>query len=638
MRTDTPFFRLTAALTTSALLLGSTAIAMPARAQQAPDQVQADQTQPDPPARVGRLARTSGSVSYHAAGDTEWTPATMNFPVASGSSFWTDPNAQVELELSASRVGLAGGSEIDIGTLDASGLRATLTQGTALLRPRDMVDGETWSVQTPRGTVTTSHPGRIIVVAGDTATPTVVSVLVGEATVTGPGLEQTLSAGQAASISGTDSLQASVGPAGPDPFGNSSAIRDRPPLPPPANAQSVPPPPAIASLPGGDDLAGYGVWNTNPDYGAVWYPAVDPTWVPYRQGHWAFIPPWGWTWVDDAPWGFAPFHYGRWFQHQGRWGWTPGFGHERRLGYPAYAPALVTFLGIGAVVGIALASRPIGWVPLGPREAYRPWFHASPRYLGAINGGQVSTLANPGGFRNRGAATMVPASAMTSSQSIRSVARPIGPQTLAAARPVTGTHPLQPTVATAGVTSGVAQRMHLAAAPTGLVRPVAPGPAIVPRGAAPTASFPALRPPVSQAPSQPAPHFAAPLPRVQAPTPSGVPSTPGPRFVAPGPQPSAPATPHFAAPSAVQQPAPRFVTPPAAQQPAPHFAAPPAVQRPAPQFAAPPRAPAPVQHFQPAPAAAAPRIQTPTPQVHAAPPAPHPAPPPQQREKRPGER
>ena len=22
--------------------------------------------------------------------------------------------------------------------------------------------------------------------------------------------------------------------------------------------------------------------------------------------------PWGWTWVDDAPWGFAPFHYGRW--------------------------------------------------------------------------------------------------------------------------------------------------------------------------------------------------------------------------------------------------------------------------------------------------------------------------------------
>ena len=20
----------------------------------------------------------------------------------------------------------------------------------------------------------------------------------------------------------------------------------------------------------------------------------------------------GWTWVDDAPWGWAPYHYGRW--------------------------------------------------------------------------------------------------------------------------------------------------------------------------------------------------------------------------------------------------------------------------------------------------------------------------------------
>ena len=27
---------------------------------------------------------------------------------------------------------------------------------------------------------------------------------------------------------------------------------------------------------------------------------------------WVWLRPWGWTWVDDAPWGFAPFHYGRW--------------------------------------------------------------------------------------------------------------------------------------------------------------------------------------------------------------------------------------------------------------------------------------------------------------------------------------
>ena len=50
---------------------------------------------------------------------------------------------------------------------------------------------------------------------------------------------------------------------------------------------------------------------------------------------------------------------------------------------PVYAPALVTFFGVGAAVGIgaALAAGRIGWCPLGPHEAYRPWYHASDRYL-----------------------------------------------------------------------------------------------------------------------------------------------------------------------------------------------------------------------------------------------------------------
>ena len=34
--------------------------------------------------------------------------------------------------------------------------------------------------------------------------------------------------------------------------------------------------------------------------------------------------PWGLTWVDQAPWGYAPFHYGRWAYISGRWGWCPG--------------------------------------------------------------------------------------------------------------------------------------------------------------------------------------------------------------------------------------------------------------------------------------------------------------------------
>jgi len=44
--------------------------------------------------------------------------------------------------------------------------------------------------------------------------------------------------------------------------------------------------------------------------------------------------PWGWTWVDDAAWGFAPFHYGRWV-YAGYWAWSPGPVYVR----PIYAPA-----------------------------------------------------------------------------------------------------------------------------------------------------------------------------------------------------------------------------------------------------------------------------------------------------------
>ena len=139
-------------------------------------------------------------------------------------------------------------------------------------------------------------------------------------------------------------------------------------------------------MPGGEDLAGYGAWDTAPEYGPVWYPQVASGWAPYRDGHWAYVAPWGWTWIDDAPWGFAPFHYGRWVDIDGRWGWAPGAavvaGARRRIRSTRrrWSPSS----------GSAPASRwrrvaagRVGWCPLGPREAYHPWYHASPGYVRA---------------------------------------------------------------------------------------------------------------------------------------------------------------------------------------------------------------------------------------------------------------
>ena len=78
------------------------------------------------------------------------------------------------------------------------------------------------------------------------------------------------------------------------------------------------------------------------------------TWAPYRNGQWSWNDSYGWTWVDYSPWGFAPFHYGRWNYFGDRWGWCPGPIYAP----PYYGPAFVGFLGGGFGVGVGFG---YGW-------------------------------------------------------------------------------------------------------------------------------------------------------------------------------------------------------------------------------------------------------------------------------------
>ena len=135
-------------------------------------------------------------------------------------------------------------------------------------------------------------------------------------------------------------------------------------------------------VPGYYDLDGYGSWDTVAQYGPIWYPtSVAVGWCPYRFGRWVWVEPWGWTWVDDAPWGFAPFHYGRWVQVGPRWGWLPG----PIAVAPIYGPAFVAFLG-GPGFSVSFGVGGVAaWFPLGPGEPFYPWYHHSPGYLRQIN-------------------------------------------------------------------------------------------------------------------------------------------------------------------------------------------------------------------------------------------------------------
>ena len=98
-----------------------------------------------------------------------------------------------------------------------------------------------------------------------------------------------------------------------------------------------------------DELAPYGTWISDPEYGNVWIPDADQDFRPYAtRGHWV-ITDYGNTWVSDYEWGWAPFHYGRWrYDDYYGWEWIPG--HE-------WAPAWVCWRHGGGYYG---------WAPLRP--------------------------------------------------------------------------------------------------------------------------------------------------------------------------------------------------------------------------------------------------------------------------------
>jgi hypothetical protein len=541
MRQNPRLFRLSASVAIGALLCNSIPPAAWAQPAPPPSATQPDQPQGDPPTRVGRIASRSGAVSFRTSADTQWSAASANFPVTAGTSFWTEPTARAQLQVSASRIDLSGQTEFDVTSLADSGLRAVVPQGELYLHLIDLAPDEVWSVQTPRGTVRLTQAGRYGVIAGTTEQPTQITVLEGAAEIEGPGVSLTVGANQTATVTGTDTFQGLDGPAMRDAFLAARLAAERPP---PASA--VPAAARLTYVTGAEDLSGYGNWSQAPDYGDVWYPSVATSWVPYRDGQWAYVAPWGWTWVDNAPWGFAPFHYGRWAHIGSRWGWIPRDerGDERRAERPVYAPALVTFIGIGAgvAVGAAIAGRSVGWVPLGPHEAYHPWYHASQAYVRQINTGHVRDPAAIGepvanrDFANRAAATAVPASVMLGSHQVRMAARPLPEQTFASSHPVIGQQPIPPAPGTLGVTPAVARQLNLQ--PTGREGPpqrLAPGPVVRVQEPVP-ANVPPPRPALV------GPHgerAGAPRPNEPATSGPGTPHPPGglPEILAPGARP-----------------------------------------------------------------------------------------------------
>ncbi len=300
-----------------------------------------------------------------------------------------------------------------------------LRRGRIGVRLSQLDPAHSIEIDIPRGGVWLLTPGEYDITAGDAQTPARIATLDGRAQFVGKGTDKVVATGSAVLLSGSDPLAANP---------NS------------ANLDSATPDALIAWWRGADpagsneegmqalryvspEITGYaaldanGSWQTIADYGAVWFPkSVPADWAPYRDGHWRWVAPWGWTWIDDMEWGFATSHYGRWARigtpepGNERWGWVPG----KQAAHPAYAPAVVAFLGT-AGVGLSYPDAfgpAVAWFPLAPGEIYWPGYTGDIEAIRRLNPDTPDLAAGENGtppstvmtatYRNRRFASVVP--------------------------------------------------------------------------------------------------------------------------------------------------------------------------------------------------------------------------------------
>ncbi|KOE25894.1 DUF6600 domain-containing protein [Burkholderia multivorans] len=413
----------------------------------------------DPPGRVARLNYLSGAVTTEPAGTDAWSYAAVNRPLTTGDQLWNDAGARSELHIGSTAVRLGASTSLSVLNLDDSTTQLKVGLGTLSTHVRALPAGTSYEIDTPNLALGITAPGDYRVDVAPDGASTTVTVRSGSATVYGSNGQYPLSAGQQAVFTGTDLqiAQQSAAPP-PDALDRWAAGRDA------AEDRSVSARYVSRDIPGYQDLDANGTWRDTPAYGPVWVPNDTPAdWAPYHDGHWIWQAPWGWTWVDDAPWGFAPYHYGRWAYVDDRWAWVPG--PTAVSAPPAYAPALVAFVGGGdgpdwsvalTVGGVAAAG--CAWFALGPGEPWHPaWGGWSPHYYERVNRNivvnriTVNTTVNVTNVHNTyvnfgapHAIAAVPATAFVHGQPVARFAQHVDPRQWRNAHVVPGTPGIAP--------------------------------------------------------------------------------------------------------------------------------------------------------------------------------------------------
>ena len=325
---------------------------------------------PDATSRVARISFIRGDVQIRRLGSTDWEKATLNLPIVEGDELATSGGARLEIQFNNfSHLRLDENASLKVAVLRAEGIAVSLSLGSMSLRVTDLEKSAGYiEVDAPKTTVAVQKPGTYRIDAGKAGDADIrLSVTNGgEARVYSDTAGFTLKSGRGGRvfIDGSNAGEWETADAArkADEFDGWAADRDA----------------AIAKrirdayydkyydqdIYGADDLDAYGEWVHTSSYGYVWRPyrnsiGVYVDWSPYRYGHWRWVPPYGWTWVNDEPWGWATYHHGRWVYDNGYWVWTP-YGYYRPS-HSWWFPALVV---------INIINDNVCWYPLQYHHRY----------------------------------------------------------------------------------------------------------------------------------------------------------------------------------------------------------------------------------------------------------------------------
>ena len=360
--------------------------------------------QDDPPGRVGRVAEVAGAVRT-VNPEGAWDALVRNQPLSTGDRISTERTGRATLQFGSTTVRVGADSDLIVTQLDDQKIRLHFDHGQLAVRVRsDDIPGELF-IETDEGAWVPHHRGQY---RFDRAAHQVLAAQVwsGDMLLEAPDSSLPLAAPRRAEVWRSGARQTThyrLVAALEDAFGDAVLAADKADDKLAAASAAAPVP---AEMTGAAELARYGAWSVAAGGLHLWTPGKLPAgWAPYQQGAWSWNSPWGWTWIDDQPWGFAPFHYGRWLSLKGHWAWTPGqWGAVR----PVYAPALVGWFGGPA---LTLDGAPaVGWVALAPDEPVFPAYAVSARYWNALTDASVAPASRrPVAIAGR--ARLVPAGA-----------------------------------------------------------------------------------------------------------------------------------------------------------------------------------------------------------------------------------